>query len=150
VKTTNDSRTTTTYIVDSNLSIAIPAVGTYAVELMLITNGPTGGTNGRLKVRFNFPTGALTIGHINGKDNTAATTADMTDVNMGAIFNATSSPTADINLPTVNTTVELIAMMHGTLRATATGTLSIDTAQIVASGTTTVRTDSWLTARRMF
>lgn len=153
VKTSNDSRTTTTYTADSHLSISVPTADTYQFELMLLYDGPTGGTNGRLKVRINFPTtggGSLFLGKISGKDTTAVTTADMTDMNVGTVFNATTSPTADINLPTVGTAANamLTVMMYGILLANASGTLSIDTAQIVASGTTTIHTGSYLKLQR--
>ena len=59
VKTADDTRTSTTYTADTHLTIAIPAAGTYDIECVLYYNGPTGGTNGRLKCRFNFPSGAL-------------------------------------------------------------------------------------------
>ena len=71
----------------------------------------------------------------------------MTDIDLGAVYNATTSPTADFNLPTVNVATYLTALFEGTLVATAAGTLSIDRAQIVTSATaTTVRQHSRLTA----
>lgn len=148
VKTADDTRTSTTYTTDSELSVTIPAAGTYDVNVTLIYNGPTGGTNGRLKVRFNFPTGALSIGHIGGINNSTSATANIADTDFGAYYNDTSSPTSDFQLPTVNTTVELTAIFEGTLVATASGTFSIDTAQISASGTTTIRTHSKLVVNR--
>lgn len=149
VKTADDTRTSTTYIADTHLSVAIPAADTYEGQLLLIYNGPTGGTNGRLKARINFPSGALTWGHLGGKNNTTVADGNMTDIDLGAAFNDTSSPSADINLPTVNTTVELTAVVWFTLVATASGTLSVDTAQISASGTTTIRKHSSLIVTRL-
>lgn len=147
VKTADDTRTTTTYIADTELSVSIPSAGTYEFAVLLIYNGPTGGTNGRLKVRVNYPAGSITLGHVGGKNNTAVADANMTDVDLGAIYDDTSSPTTDLLFPTVNTTVELTALIEGTLVATAAGTLYIETAQIFASGTTTIRKHSRLTAK---
>jgi hypothetical protein len=152
VKTADEARTSSTYIGDSHLTVTIPAADTYNFELLLIYNGPSGGTNGRLKVRINFPTGALSVGHVGGKNNTAVTDANMTDIDLGAVYNATSSPTSDISLPTVGTSVDLTAIIQGTLVCTSVATLntfSIDTAQIATSGTTTIRKHSSLIVRRL-
>jgi hypothetical protein len=74
------------------------------------------------------------------------TDANIADVDFGAVSNDTTSPTTDFSLPTVNTTVDLTAIFKGTLVASAGGTLSVDFAQISASGTTTIRQHSRLTA----
>ena len=147
VKTSSDVRTTTTYIADAHLSIAIPTAGIWGFRTVLMSTGPSGGANGRLKVRYNFPTGSISVAHINGKDNTAVVTADMTDINTGVVFNDSTSPTTDILHPTVG--VELVAIHEGTLWPSAPGTLSIDTAQIVASGTTTILSYSYMTVWRV-
>lgn len=149
IKAADETRTSSTYSADADLHVSIPAAGSYEVKCVLLYNGPTGGTNGRLKVRFNFPTGAISIGHVGGKNNTAVADANMTDIDIGAVINATSSPTADFLVPTVNTTVDLTVIFEGTLVATAAGTLSIDTAQISTSGTTTIRAHSRLHALQL-
>lgn len=152
VKTANDPRTSSTYVADSNLFVTIPAIDTYAFEIFLIYDGPTGGSNGRLKTRINFPTGTLTVGHIGGRNDTAVTSGNMTDMDIGAMIATSTSPTSDILLPTVNLGQYLTTWIVGTFVATgpltSSSTFWIDTAQIVTNSTTTIYKGSLMTLQR--
>jgi hypothetical protein len=129
--------------------VAVASGAVYEVVCVLFYNGPSGGTNGRLKVRLNFPNGALSIGHIGGINTAPGTTANLADIDLGVISNATSSPTGDFLMPTVGTGVPLTVLFKGTLVTSAAGNFSLDTAQIVASGTTTIQKHSRLVLRRL-
>lgn len=139
VRKTADESVTSSAVLqnDDHLLWTIPQAGTYMFDAYLIADSAANAA-GDLSVDFTAPAGTLQFaGH--GLDTTLASG------NTGTV-NAASSGTLNYGLSTTATLVWL----HGTLVATASGTLQLRWAQQASNASaSTVRSGSHLTVRQV-
>lgn len=145
IKTANESVTSSTTLQDDDhLSYAITATGTYTFELFLLVN--TGDSAADLKTGFTFPTGTMNFFGSGPHEASlgAGTSGD------GEFFARTSAVSGSSSIGWgISSGAPIGVRLWGALAATATGTLRLQWAQLVSSGTaTTLLAGSWMSVQR--
>lgn len=142
-KTSADTRTTTTLTNDSALSFAVAASTNYHVRGVLFVTMPTSSTGG-FKMQWTGPASptAIRYGAI------GIVTDGVGNIN-SAVLNANAQKTAFGSVLTYdnvsNNFVEIAIEFELVLENGANvGTVQLQTAQVSASGTTTIRKGSWM------
>ena len=152
LKASTDTRTTTTLIDDDDLQAMTLGVGTWLIEVGLLVSGPAAGD---LKVAWAFSgtTSLATRAGVGPTINTTGVTSEAAAVTVGVNRSAaagntvgtiTSGPGYGLDGTNWSWIVE-----KGVLVVTASGTFKIQTAQVAASGTTTIQAGSYEHARKV-
>lgn len=145
VKTADqDVTSSTTLVNDTHLSIAIPAVGSYLVDVWLYGVSAANAA-GDLAVGFSFPTGTLNFAGV-GPD-TGLASGNVQTGQWGAALAATSGSTAaSFGLSTQVT----MSHLHANFTATATGTLRVVWAQFSSNANaSTLKVGSHMLVRQV-
>lgn len=136
----------TTTFATSGLTLAMEASRTYRLEAYLVVDGATAAD---MKIRFTFPTGTgMSAGMMS---ITTGTLDDIDDGKAAALLWTTTSPTNQFDIPVVNSgTAVVCTHIKGIVESGGTpGNLDLEFAQLVASGTVTIATGSWLMLERV-
>jgi hypothetical protein len=152
LKTSTDTRTSTTLTDDDDLQAMTLGVGTWLIEVGLIASGPTAGD---LKVAWAF-SGTTSDAYRAGTGPTIQTTnvtsaAAAIDVGVNrsaAAGNTNATITSGPGYGLDGTNWSWI-VEKGVLVVTVSGTFKIQTAQVAASGTTTIQAGSYCLARQV-
>ncbi|HZM83764.1 MAG TPA: hypothetical protein VFC19_49225 [Candidatus Limnocylindrales bacterium] len=146
VKTADETvNNSATHQTDNHLSVAYVAGASYVLDGWLPVEGPTAAD---IKLRLTFTASSVTRldWGLSGLATTATTAEG--DLKSVAQLGATTSPTSEIVMGTINANWSNI-LMHGTLIASAAGTLTLEWAQNAATvGNTIIKLGAWMGLRR--
>lgn len=145
-KTADETVSASTVIQDDDhLLISIGAAGTYHAEVQLWAFSSIN-AGGDIQCGFSFPTGTLDFAGY-GPHNQLASGSNENGEWSGSGYNATSGTTV---IPYgLSTTPGVAILLRARLVATATGTLRLRWAQLSASGTSTVRSRSYMELKQV-
>lgn len=147
LKTANDTRTTTTLTDDTHLASMTLGAGTWLVEVGLLADGPQAGD---IKVAWAF-SGTTTTAVRGGAGPSSGVTGTVLTASIprfAAAGDTAGTITASTSYGLDGTNWSWI-IEKGVLVVTVSGTFKVQTAQLAASGTTTVRTGSYAWARQV-
>lgn len=145
VKTADQSVTSSTTLVnDTHLSITLPSVGSYLVDVWLYALSAANAA-GDLAVGFTYPTGTLNIGGA-GPDSALASG----NIEPGQWGAALSQPSGTIFNSYGLSTGAVTIHLHGLFIATATGTLQLQWAQLASNANaSTLKAGSHMLVRQV-
>jgi hypothetical protein len=148
VKTADDTRTTTTLTDDTHLAAMTLGVGTWLIEVGLLVSGPAAGD---VKVAYAF-SGTTTLAVRGGAGPSSAVGAGGDLLASVPRFAGASDTGGVITTSTpygLDGTNWSWIIEKAVLTVSVSGTFKIQTAQLAASGTTTIRTGSYVHARKV-
>lgn len=146
VKTAVDNRTTVTLTDDTHLAAMTLGIGTWIIETALLVSGPAAGD---IKVAYAFSgTTTLAVRGGVGPGSTSASSLLGAIVREAAAGDTVGTITASTPYGLDGTNWAWI-IEKTVLVVTVSGTFKIQTAQLAASGTTTIQAGSYCWARKV-
>jgi hypothetical protein len=147
-KASSLSRTATvTKTADPDLTVPVLTSTTYEGWLVISYTAPAAND---ISIDFNYPAGATCSAVQIGPHNTIASAGSQaTDVEFQALMLDASAPTGAMPFGGTAGGIGALIMVRLVVGSTTAGNLTVEWAQLVSGGTTTLNAGSWLTIRRV-